>query len=54
MTYAQRRWHLLLWLVIGPAVAVVFALALLYRPSPPVQPGVAPGADAAAEGEPTR
>ncbi|XAL99556.1 hypothetical protein OT109_18500 [Phycisphaeraceae bacterium D3-23] len=46
MTPTQRKAHLLLWLVIGPIALVGLLLAVMWRPPVPVQPGVAPGAEA--------
>lgn len=32
MTRHHRRWHLLLWLLLGPLVLAGLTLALAYRP----------------------
>ncbi|MCA9291945.1 MAG: hypothetical protein KDA25_12505 [Phycisphaerales bacterium] len=37
MTERLRRWHLRLWLVIGPTVAVLAVLGILARRPAPVQ-----------------
>lgn len=47
MTPAQRKAHVLLWLMLGPLALVGLLLAVLWRPPEPVQPGVAPGAEPA-------
>ena len=47
MTRAQRKAHLLLWLVLGPVALTGLVLAVLWRPPEPVQPGIAPGASVA-------
>ena len=31
MTRSHRRWHLLLWLAIGPLVTLLLVLSLLWR-----------------------
>ncbi len=41
MTQAQRRWHLTLWMIIGPAAMLVLVAAALARRPMPVQPAVA-------------
>lgn len=48
MTPAQRKTHVLLWLLVGPIALVGLVLAVLWRPPVPVQPGTAPGAASAA------
>lgn len=32
MKRAHRKWHLAIWTVIGPAMLIVLALAVLQRP----------------------
>ena len=46
MTVAQRKVHLLIWLVLGPVAAVGLMLAINWRPAPPVQDGPLPGVEA--------
>ncbi|MFI4860652.1 MAG: hypothetical protein ACIAXF_08235 [Phycisphaerales bacterium JB063] len=48
MTAAQRKMHLVLWLLLGPVALVGLILAVMWRPSAPVQPGTAPGTEASA------
>jgi hypothetical protein len=43
MTSGQRKVHVLLWLVLGPAALVGLILAVLWRPVEPVQDGDLPG-----------
>ncbi|MFN3165612.1 MAG: hypothetical protein ACE37H_00955 [Phycisphaeraceae bacterium] len=43
MTYAQRRVHLLLWLVLTPVALAGLVLAVAWRPAQPVQDGPLPG-----------
>lgn len=31
MTRSHRRWHVWLWLVLGPLIALVFILSILLR-----------------------
>ena len=38
MTISHRRWHLILWLIIGPLVLIGFALALGARRDIPTEP----------------
>lgn len=45
MTRTQRKMHLVLWLVLGPAALTGLVLAVLARPPIPVQPGQAPGTE---------
>ncbi|MFK7790569.1 MAG: hypothetical protein AB8C95_13890 [Phycisphaeraceae bacterium] len=46
MTSAQRKTHLLLWLVLGPIALVGLALAVVWRPVEPIHEGELPGVDA--------
>lgn len=48
MTRAQRKVHVLLWLVLGPLAVVGLVLAVMWRPMEPVQDGALPGGDAQA------
>ncbi len=50
VTGSQRRLHLALWLVLGPAVLVGLVLAMTLRPGVPVQ---AAQGTAATDGEPS-
>lgn len=43
MTRGQRKMHVLVWLVLGPAAVVGLVLAVMWRPAEPVQEGVLPG-----------
>jgi|GEM_PF-2426617 len=43
MTSAQRKVHILLWLVLGPLAGLGLMLALDWRPAQPVQDGPLPG-----------
>ncbi|MEM9740200.1 MAG: hypothetical protein AAF829_10050 [Pseudomonadota bacterium] len=36
MKRAHKRMHLVMWAVLGPALFVVLALAILHRPGEPV------------------
>jgi hypothetical protein len=46
MTSGQRKIHVLMWLVLGPVAVAGLALAVLWRPSQPVQDGALPGVEA--------
>ena len=43
MTSKQRKIHLLLWLILGPAALLGLVLAVAWRPVQPVQDGALPG-----------
>lgn len=47
MTRAQRRRHLLMWLILGPAILIGFALGLNARKAAPVEDYKPPAAEGA-------
>jgi hypothetical protein len=38
MTARQRRWHLILWLVLGPVILIGLAAGLAARRDVPIEP----------------
>lgn len=36
MKRAHRRWHLLIWALLGPAIFALLALAIMARPDAPM------------------
>lgn len=36
MKRTQRKFHFLMWLILGPAIIAVLLLAVLHRPTDPV------------------
>lgn len=43
MTSKQRKVHLMMWMVLGPAALLGLVFAVAWRPVEPVQGGVLPG-----------
>jgi len=46
MTSGQRKVHVLLWLVLGPIALIGLGLAVVWRPTDPIEPGPLPGVQA--------
>jgi hypothetical protein len=40
MTRNHRRWHAWIWLILGPLLAIGFAVGLRARPVPVVEAGI--------------
>jgi hypothetical protein len=38
MKRSHRTWHLSIWLILGPLIAIVVILSVMWRPSVPVEP----------------
>jgi len=51
MTTTQRKIHVLMWLVLGPVALVGLLLAVLHKPTAPVENGPLPGLDTSAHSE---
>lgn len=46
MTRSQRRWHVYVWIVLGPLIALGLVAALSARVPPAIQPEIRPAAGA--------